>query len=175
MKEKEKKKRKVDVLLIILCLCLIFALYGAAQIKFFGKRYVNYFGYTVFQVITGSMEPTIMTKDIVVEKITKDVNIDDIVTYKFKDDFITHRVIEQGENYIVTKGDNNNAEDLPVAKEDIVGRVIFVIPKVAIWVRVIKTPQVIIALVLTITIFKILFFSNKNHTNNDNDDKQKKF
>ena len=66
-----KKKKRIDFVMIVLILILVFLLYGATQIKFFNRRYVNYFGYTMFQVVTGSMEPTIMTKDIVIEKITK--------------------------------------------------------------------------------------------------------
>ena len=100
--------KKIDYVILILILLFILALYGVFQIKIQKHGYVNYFGYTFFQVITGSMEPTIKVKDIVVEKITKDVSIDNIITYKYHDDYVTHRVIKRGGNFVVTKGDNNH-------------------------------------------------------------------
>ncbi len=159
-----RKKKRIDFVMIILVFVLLFVLHGAVQVKILNRRYVDYFGYTIFQVVTGSMEPTIMTKDIVVEKITKDVKQDDIITYKYKDDYVTHRIINQDDGYFITKGDNNNAEDQPVPIENVVGKVIFIIPNVAVWVKVIKTPQVIVAVVLTIIVFKLLFFGQGDKT-----------
>ena len=67
--------KKIDYVILILILLFILALYGVFQIKIQKHGYVNYFGYTFFQVITGSMEPTIKVKDIVVEKETLPTNI----------------------------------------------------------------------------------------------------
>ena len=152
-----EKLKKIDYILVILVILLLFALYGAFQIEVQNRGFVNYFGYTFFQVITGSMEPTIKTKDIVIEKITKDVRYDDIVTYEHNGDYVTHRVIRQGGNYIITQGDNNNSEDDPILVDNIVGKVIFIIPNVAIWTKVITTPQVVGTIVLALIIFKLLF------------------
>ena len=162
-----EKLKKIDYVMVILILILILALYGVFQIKVQGQGYVNYFGYTFFQVITGSMEPTIKVKDIVIEKITKDVSIDDIVTYEFKEDYVTHRVIEQGGNFVVTKGDNNNEDDGPVRTDSIVGKVIFIIPNVAIWTKVITTPQVVATIVLALIVFKVLFYKDIKPKNNN--------
>ena len=128
--------KKIDYVLLILVLLLILALYGVFQIKIQKHGYVNYFGYTFFQVITGSMEPTIKVKDLVIEKITKDVKIDDIVTYKFHNDYVTHRVIKQGGNYVV------------------------IVPNVAIWTKVITTPQVVATIVISLIIFRIIFYKD---------------
>jgi len=152
--------KKIDYIMLILILLLILALYGAFQIKVQKKGYVNYFGYTFFQVITGSMEPTIKVKDIVVEKITKDVEIDNIITYKHHNDYVTHRVIKRGGNFVVTKGDNNNDIDEPVPIDNVVGKVIFIIPNVAIWTKVITTPQVVATIVIALIIFRIIFYKD---------------
>ncbi|MCR5186074.1 MAG: signal peptidase I [Clostridia bacterium] len=152
--------KKIDYVILILILLFILALYGVFQIKIQKHGYVNYFGYTFFQVITGSMEPTIKVKDIVVEKITKDVSIDNIITYKYNDDYVTHRVIKRGGNFVVTKGDNNNDIDEPVLIDNVVGKVIFIIPNVAIWIKVITTPQVVAIVVLALIIFRILFYKD---------------
>ena len=106
------------------------------------------------------MEPTIKVKDIVVEKITKDVSIDNIITYKYHDDYVTHRVIKRGGNFVVTKGDNNNDIDEPVLIDNVVGKVVFIIPNVAIWIKVITTPQVVATVALALIIFRILFYKD---------------
>ena len=35
-------------------------------------------------------------------------------------DFITHRIISDGDDYVITKGDANNSEDVNVKKNNIV-------------------------------------------------------
>lgn len=154
-----EKKKKIDIVAIILLILLIIVSYCYAQLKIFHKDYINFCGFSIFQVITGSMSETIEIKDIVILKITKDVNENDIVTYKSGNDFITHRIIKKEENQIITKGDANDSEDKPITTDDIVGKVIFIISNVAVWENVLKTPQVIIAIILTIIV--IWFFVYK--------------
>ena len=154
-----EKKKKIDIVAIILLILLIIFSYCYAQLKIFHKDYINFCGFSIFQVITGSMSETIEIKDIVILKITKDVNENDIVTYKSGNDFITHRIIKKEENQIITKGDANDSEDKPITTDDIVGKVIFIISNVAVWENVLKTPQVIIAIILTIIV--IWFFVYK--------------
>ena len=64
----KKVIKKLDFVTILLVIILLLAIYGIIQLKVFGKRYVNYFGYTAFQVITGSMQPTIRIKDVVFDR-----------------------------------------------------------------------------------------------------------
>ncbi len=154
-----KEKKKVDIVTIILIILLIIVSYCYAQLKIFHKEYINFCGFSIFQVVTGSMSETIEIKDIVILKITKNVDINDIVTYKNGNDFITHRIIKKEGNQIITKGDANDSEDKTITTDDIVGKVVFIISNVAVWENVLKTPQVIIA--LTITIIAIWFFVQK--------------
>ena len=154
-----EKKKKIDIVAIILLILLIIVSYCYAQLKIFHKDYINFCGFSIFQVITGSMSETIEIKDIVILKITKDVNENDIVTYKSGNDFITHRIIKKEENQIITKVDANDSEDKTITTDDIVGKVIFIISNVAVWENVLKTPQVIIAIILTIIV--IWFFVYK--------------
>lgn len=154
-----KEKKKVDIVTIILIILLIIVSYCYAQLKIFHKEYINFCGFSIFQVVTGSMSETIEIKDIVILKITKNVDINDIVTYKNGNDFITHRIIKKEGNQIITKGDANDSEDKTITTDDIVGKVVFIISNVAVWENVLKTPQVIIALI--ITIIAIWFFVQK--------------
>ncbi len=92
------------------------------------KDYVNVFGYSYFVVASGSMSGTIEVDDIIFVKLTKDVKTDDIITYKSKDgNIITHRLVNMNGNTYITKGDVNNAVDDAVTKEQIIGKVRFII------------------------------------------------
>ena len=156
----KKVIKKLDFVMIVLVIILLLAIYGIVQLKVFGKRYVNYFGYTAFQVITGSMQPTIRIKDVVFEKITKDVEIGDIATFKYGNEYVTHRVIDKYDGFIITKGDFNNSPDEPIPVENIVGKVIYIFSNVSTWIAVFKTPAVIIALIVSFVILRI-FVGNK--------------
>lgn len=156
-----KKNKKIDFLTIILVVILIIVCYCYAQLKIFGREYINFCGYTIFQVITGSMAETINIKDIVIVKITDDVAENDIITYKSGENFITHRIIKIDNEKIITKGDANNSEDEPITKDVIVGKVVFIFSNIAVWINVLKTPQVIIAIVITILAIWLLFFYKK--------------
>ena len=56
--------RKIDIITLCLVIIVVNLAYCYAQLKVFDKDYVNFFGYTIFQVITGSMEDTIKINDI---------------------------------------------------------------------------------------------------------------
>lgn len=146
----KKNLKKIDFFTLSLLIILIIVSYCYAQIKVFNKEYINFCGYTIFQVITGSMEDTIKIKDIVIVKLTQDeLKEKDIITYKAGENFITHRIIRIENDEIITRGDANNSEDDPIKKDDVVGKVVFIINNVAVWIDVLKTPQVIIAIIIT--------------------------
>lgn len=157
----KEKLKKIDIVAVILILVLIILLICYSQIKIFGKKYINFCGYTVFQVITGSMEDTIKIKDIVIVKLTNNVEVNDIITYKSGEDFVTHRVIKMDNNKIITKGDANNSEDTPITKDDVVGKVVFIVSNVAVWMNVFRTPEVLLAIIFTVIVIKVLFFRKK--------------
>ena len=72
--------KKIDFITIILLIIFIIVAYCYAQLKVFNYDYINFCGYTIFQVITGSMEDTIKIKDIVIVKLTDEVEENDIIT-----------------------------------------------------------------------------------------------
>ena len=152
-----KKAKVFDIVTIILLLILAVLIYCVIQLKVLHKPYINLFGHTVFQVITGSMENTIKINDVVIVKITKDVKVNDIITYEDSGNYVTHRVIRQTADELVTKGDANNAEDDPIKVDRVVGKVVFILTNVSIWINVFKTPKVIIAIIISIILLSILF------------------
>ena len=79
---------------IILSIVIILNLFSIISIHVFRKDYIDFFGYTYFEVQTGSMNPTIKVNDIIIVKIDGKYKEGDIITYKINDSFITHRIVE---------------------------------------------------------------------------------
>ncbi len=87
------------------------------------------FGYKPMIVLSGSMETSIHTGDLVFVKIvdTTTLKKDDVIAFRNEQDTVTtHRiaeiVYENGNQYFKTKGDANNSEDANlVAMEDVEG------------------------------------------------------
>lgn len=152
----------IDVLVFIVTLLILFSLYKLIQIKILNKPYANIFGYSVFEIATGSMEPVLKIKDLIVVKISDEVNKNDIITYVEDDNLITHRVIAVNGDEIITKGDANNSKDVQVKRENIVGRMVLVIPKGGIIREVFITPKIIISLVITLILINLCLSYDKS-------------
>lgn len=101
-------------------------------------------GIKTFVVLSGSMEPTIRTGDVIVVKPASEYKINDIITFgpygKTKPP-TTHRIIgTEGENF-VTQGDANNSPDGDtVSPKSIIGEVILDIPYAGYIVSTAKKP-----------------------------------
>lgn len=161
MKEKNKGIFKkiiniaLDVFIVILGVILLITVYNNIQVKILGHDYASFFGHSVFEVQTGSMGEIIEPGDWIVVKYEKNIKLNDIVTFEHKGEYITHRVIEAYNGTYVTKGDANTAKDAPISKEQIVGKVVKVIPNFGILRKTIFNPIVLIAIIIT------LFFLNQ--------------
>lgn len=157
MKTKFEKIAKyvIDVLLFFVAVGIIFASYSLIQLSVLHKNYVNYFGYTFFVVESGSMEPSIKTKDMVMVKITDKYKVNDVITYEQDGSFITHRILKTGKNNLLTKGDSNDSEDKLVNRNAVVGKVIKVFSKYGLWKDVILSPIVIIVIFVTLLVFSL--------------------
>lgn len=104
----------------------------------------SFFGYQVFDVISGSMEPAIKVNSLIYVQETKpqDLVVGDIITYTSNKGIITHRIVINDINAqeIITKGDNNIQVDLqPIAYRNIIGKVFFTIPYLGYYVSFISS------------------------------------
>ena len=161
----------LNILLVIVSILIIIGLYYLVQIKILNNSYANIFGYTFFEVATGSMSNTIEIGDVVIVKITKEVQENEIIVYSEDNNIITHRLITKDENgKFITKGDANNSEDKPIEETQILGKVIYIIPKIGILKRAILSPQV---LILILTLIILLGMALKLTTNKGAKDEQK--
>ena len=154
---KKVLKLIVDILTLIVFLVLLAIIFVKVKTMLSDKDYFEVFGYSVFNVATGSMEPVIKQNDIIIVKTQDDYEIDDIVTFRSEGSYITHRIINKISNSIVTKGDANNAKDVAITKEDIVGKVIHIYSNLGVWQKVFTTPKIIIMIFMTLILFDFAF------------------
>ncbi|MGN1104350.1 MAG: signal peptidase I [Candidatus Coproplasma sp.] len=125
-------KSKVKHVLSVICTVIstiIFVFVGLLLINMIvcrsQNRPVNFFGYSFSVVQTNSMEPEIMTGDLIVFKNVdySSLNVGDNIVFKADDNFkdgagnsldgytIVHKIIEITEDGLVTKGVNNYGPD----------------------------------------------------------------
>ncbi len=130
-----KKTRKMVIISTVILaaavlLCLVIA------IQTLVKGYTTFFGYSVFRVVTGSMEPTIPTGAVLICKHTdiNEVKVNDIICFKSREfshygSIVTHRVASiqydaQGALYLESRGDANYSSDpYFVQEENFIGKV----------------------------------------------------
>lgn len=150
----------LDIVIAIISILIVIAATYVIQTKVQHKQNANIFEYTAFEVVTGSMSGTIEIGDLVIVKITDSVEPDDIIVYQEENHFVTHRVLEINGEKIVTKGDANSSKDLPISNKQVLGKVVAVIPKVGIWKKVLTTPSVLIAIIITVILITAIVYYN---------------
>lgn len=106
------------------------------------------FGYGGAVVLSGSMEPAIMTDELIIVKAEAQYFEDDIVVYQSGNLLVVHRIVEIDGESITTRGDANNIEDEPITVDRIKGRVIAHIPYVGAVIRLLKTPAATVVLLV---------------------------
>lgn len=118
-------------------------------------------GYRSLLVQSGSMEPTIMTGDIIVIQEHNQYNTNDVVTFKDSDRIVTHRIIEEegsaSERAFQTKGDaNRSADEARIKHSDILGEVIFTVPKLGYMVSFGQSlPGLIVLVIIPATLLVV--------------------
>ena len=155
----------VNVFTCLLLFVLVLVVYGKLVITFGENKYPNYFGYTFFEVASGSMEPALHINDVVLVKITNDsLNTGDIIAFNSENAVITHRILFMDGDIITVKGDNNNVVDKPITRNQIIGKVIKIFPEMGIWKKVLTDPKILFAIFITMLLFDFaLSYSDKDN------------
>lgn len=134
---------------VILGLLLVSNLYSIAARLVTKELQPDVFGFSTAVVISGSMSGSIEVNDMVVIRRQNGYEIGDVVTFETDGSLVTHRIIDRTERGFTTRGDANNSPDLePVQQEQIVGRVVLVIPKIGKAIEFMRTPLGMTCLVL---------------------------
>ena len=136
-------------LTLILAVLLGCNLYKIAVRTVTGEQMPAVFGYSTAVVISGSMSGYVEVNDMVVVHRQKNYSVGDVITFERRDSIVTHRIVGETDEGFITKGDANNAVDEDVVSMDqVVGRVVLVIPKIGAIMEALRTPLGMMCLVL---------------------------
>lgn len=92
-------------------------------------------GYGSFIIQSGSMEPSIMTGDVVITVSAKEYQTGDIITFVDSENKkTTHRIValeeKEGATVLVTKGDANRVQDNgQITPDRVLGKVVLTLPR----------------------------------------------
>lgn len=168
----------------ILCWVIIAVLVISVAITVFSRfRGTNpsVFGYSIYRVSSGSMEPELEIGDVILGKAVDDpmtIKVGDVVTYKGSGELagmlITHKVIVAPENVdgvimLQTKGVANEIADSPISADRVVSVVICEIEVLAMFYNFFFSPWgllTIICLIIIVFIDEVISII-RNVTSND--------
>lgn len=159
--EIKSKKLSLSTLSFYILIIIVIVMTGNLVSQRYDKAY-NIIKFRSYTVLSGSMEPTFYAGDLViVAKVnTKNLEVGDIVTFYKDNDIITHRIEQFNELGYITKGDNNNTIDSEtVLPNDIIGKVIFSIPKAGYVIQFLSKSWVVAIELILLGV--LIIFSNK--------------
>ena len=181
--KKNKVFRIIKLIKNIICWTLIAVLVFTLVVFFMSRingSTPSVFGYSIFRVSSGSMEPELMVGDIIIDKTVdnpEDLKVGDVITFKssdYGDLLVTHKVIkapyeENGKLMLQTKGIANEVEDKPISVDNVKGIMICKVDYLDTVYNVFLSPW---GLLILITLIVIIFFDEiitivKILTNND--------
>ena len=135
--DKKKQKNKLVSRLVTLFLIFTIALCLFVVVQVLSRGYASFGGFSLFRVATGSMEPEIPEKALIITKYEgiEKIEVRDVICFRAQSPgmigkTITHRVIERmevdGKIYLRTQGDANPiADSYYVTEEILVGTVVW--------------------------------------------------
>lgn len=181
--KKNKVFRIIKLIKNIICWTLIVVLVFTLVVFFMSRingSTPSVFGYSIFRVSSGSMEPELMVGDIILDKTVdnpEDLKVGDVITFKssdYGDMLVTHKIIkapyeENGKLMLQTKGIANEVEDKPICVDNVKGIMICKVDYLDTVYNVFLSPW---GLLILIALIVIIFFDEiitivKILTNND--------
>lgn len=181
--KKNKVFRIINLIKNIICWTLVVVLV-LTLVLFFTSRIngstPSVFGYSIFRVSSGSMEPELMVGDIILDKTVdnpEDLKVGDVITFKsndYGDMLVTHKIIkapyeENGKLMLQTKGIANEIEDKPISVDNVKGIMICKVDYLDTVYNIFLSPW---GLLILIALIVIIFFDEiitivRILTNND--------
>lgn len=163
IKETPKAKKTIlqkvrDVMVSIFTIIVIIACWYAIIVKMILKVDVPMVGgYSALIVLSGSMEPTIKTGEVIVIHAQKDYKIKDILTYREGGILVTHRIVDETETTYTTRGDANNTDDPPIKKTQAIGKTIFHIPYLGKAILFVQSPIGLASVLAVLIGLKVMY------------------
>ena len=153
-RKKRKSRRRRPRAMVALSTALLAAtvmLCLVVTIQTLVTGYTSFFGYSVFRVVTGSMEPTIPTGAVLICKSTEieEIGVGDIICFRSRESshygsIVTHRVAsiqydDSGERFLESRGDANYSSDpYFVQKDNLIGKVTWYSGKEGVFTKVLS-------------------------------------
>ena len=181
--KKNKVFRIINLIKNIICWTLIAVLVFTLVVFFMSRingSTPSVFGYSIFRVSSGSMEPELKVGDIILDKVVENpeaLKVGDVITFKsddYGDMLVTHKVIrapyeENGKLMLQTKGVANEIADNPIRIDEVKGIMICKVDYLDTVYNVFLSPW---GLLILIALIVIIFFDEiitivKILTNND--------
>lgn len=165
-------------LVVIIMVCIVsFNLYNFICLNVLKEDLATVNGYAVLEVVSGSMEPTIHVGDmIVIDTKVESYEKDDIITfYDVNGSFVTHRILNINGNKMITKGDNNDSPDEEMNTDSIVGKVVKTIPSAGKILASLKSPLVMILILVIGVLVCFLTSTDDNLVPIDLTEEEKEF
>lgn len=165
---------------VILVPILVINLYIMIQSTTNNEKVPSVFGYKPFIVLSGSMESEIHKGDLIITKNVdpKTLKIDDVIAFRDAEETVTtHRIIDivenEGVTYFITKGDNNNTQDMNLVEyEDVEGIYVTRFPGIGSMMNTLSEPTTVLVLVLGITIIFVIGFAISSKKQRDKELKE---
>lgn len=173
MQEKKPKKNKIiqyilrGLIFLVISIVIGLTLYTINVKRVTGKQLVMPFNKTIAVVLTGSMEPTITTDDLIVIEKTNDYKLNDIVVFQDGNLIVVHRIVAIDGEEITTAGDNNDGStDDPIRESDIYGEVVNIIPVLGLILKIVKSPIGVTIIIGTAIFLLVLSYKREKEESN---------
>lgn len=166
MAEKKTKKKPGILRVIVIALAGLLLgvnIYRLNAEKLGGNQLPMPLGFGTAVVLSGSMEPTLHVNDVIFVRPAENYQAEDIVVYQSQGMLVVHRIRSIDGETVITRGDNNNADDDPISLNAILGKVTFSVPFVGLLVKFLKTPIGIFLIIVAAVLFMELSFSKEKN------------
>ena len=141
----------------ILCLILIFFI----LLNIFSMNNKSLFGFRIYRVISGSMQPALQIGDVIIVKKSNNYSERDIITYSNGLTTITHRIIAINNDEVITKGDANEVDDKPINKEQIVGKFFFRISNFSLFSMILSKNVIYLIMIFLLVLIFLLVIGDR--------------
>ena len=137
----------------ILCLILIFFI----LLNIFSMNNKSLFGFRIYRVISGSMQPALQIGDVIIVKKSNNYSERDINGLTT----ITHRIIAINNDEVITKGDANEVDDKPINKEQIVGKFFFRISNFSLFSIILSKNVIYLIMIFLLVLIFLLVIGDR--------------
>lgn len=163
MMKQAKRYNRISTII----LCVLFLLIAPMQVP-------KLWGWQMFAILTGSMEPDIPTGSVIYvkEQSLSEIEVDDVITFRLgsnRSNTATHRVIEKQENGLITKGDANEHADATIVNaQQLIGKVVCTIPIYGYFLMLASNPIGIVMFFILLLVVGLFAWKARNAKDTEN-------